>query len=348
MKDLFGDDIPAEKAKPNQTVYYLSVSAMQKCIRRGETERAINFAKVAYRQNGYKTFGRLWTILFEDCGTSLEALKVFNNYPIGSKTFSDLIPLIKSLSNSVKDTLPVFLSSVIKGACWGVTLPPVPLYLKLKDTPFRPAIEWYKQWPEDKLEVFDSLDYDDELKWLPRLCKLGCKFDYSKFALGVPLLLHESGINLKTSVVPNNSKLTYFKDFLPLEAVDVHTRQGKFALNIFLKKVSSALPRDVIRESLFYLEGVVHNQRRVREVNLRTLLWELVAEHSKLTFLPQLTSPEAQDFWLNNSDQLNSIRTWVLNTHFEDDLELLQAEYEKDLINVEKEKPDLEPLDSRR
>ena len=117
--------------------------------------------------------------------------------------------------------------------------------------------------------------------------------------------------------------------------MDVHTRQGKFALNILLKKTTSSISRDVIRESLFYLEGLVHNRRKVREFNLRQSLYRVAATTPKLTFLPELFSPQAVEFWEQNSSEINSLRAWVLDNHFADDLRLLQSEYEKDFIHAE-------------
>lgn len=341
MKDLFGDELPAKKPKPNQTVYYLSVSAMQKCIRRGDAERAVNFARVAYRQNSYKTFCRLWTILFEDCGTSIPSLEAFNKYPIGEKTFENLIPLITAMADSVKDTDTVYVSNLITGNSWNKTLQPIPLYLALKETPYSEIIEWYKAWPERKLEVFDSLDYDDSLDWLPRICKLGHKFDYSKFALGTPILIHS---DVPTTVVESKLETPLYKNFLPLVSVDIHTRQGNFALNVLLKRKSSSLSKEAIKYGLFYSEGLLHDKRAIRKPLLRDILWNLLP----VNHLKELLTNEPENFWRENLDEFNAIREWVLDTHFQDDVELLQSEYEKDFINVEKEKPNPEPIDSRR
>jgi hypothetical protein len=344
MKDLFGDELPAQKSKPNQTVYYLSISSIQKCIRRGETERAVNFAKVAYRQNGYRTFCRLWTILFEDCGTSLDALQAFRNYPLGSRNFSDLVPLITAMSESVKDYRPVYLSDVIKGASWGQGFPPVALYQALKGTPFSLAIEWYKEYPERELEVFDLLDYDAEDAWIPKLCKLGCKFDYSKFSLGVPLLIHEDGVDDPTTTLEDTTELTLYRDFLPLESVDTHTRQGKFAQNIFLKNNSNSwLDKNSIGGSVFFHEGVIHSKSKVGAFDLRKLLWDILSKNPKTSFLDTIYTEETKLFWSEKLSDLNSLRSWVLDKHFNDDVNYLQSEYEKDFIDVKVEEKEREP-----
>ena len=260
QKMLFSESGPK---KQNQTVYYLSVSAMQKCIRRGYTERAVNFAKAAYRQQPYRAFCRLWTILFEDCGTSRESLQAFRDYPIGDKTFEKLIPLIVAMSEGVKDQQAVSASDLIKGSYGSHSLPPVPLYQALKNTEHKSLVEWYKQFPERGVEIFDLADYDSGDDWIPELCKLGAKFDRSGFSLGVGYLFGRP--QTWDSVTPdeNETSLTFFDEFFPLEALDIHTRQGQFAYSVFLKNTGwgeAGFTRDSLGDILFYLEGAIHNK----------------------------------------------------------------------------------------
>ena len=339
MKDLFGDDIAPKESKPktNQTVYYLSVSAMQKCIRRGETERAVNFAKVAYSQQSYRAFCRLWTILFEDCGTSLEALQAFRDYPIGSKEFEPLIPLVIAMAESTKDYSQVYVSDLVQGACYGKPLPPIALYHALKDTPHAQLVEWYKSWPERKLDIFDILDYDSSNEWVPVLCKLGCKFDRSNFAIGVPYLLC-SGLSSEFRIEQRKLSTTLYRDFLPLESVDIHTRQGKFAYSIFLKNHSgdAALKRDVMGDFMFYHEGVLHDREYVRPFNFRQMVWDLVSSNEELSHLSNMFDTSQVDFWKSALPSVYELRSWVLDNHFEDDMDLMQHEYEKDFICLDR------------
>ena len=339
-KDLFGDTIEPKKKKVNQTVYYLSVSAMQKCIRRGETERAVNFARVAYGQQSYRAFCRLWTILFEDCGTSLEALQAFREYPLGSKEFEPLIPLVIAMSESTKDYNQVYVSDLVQGACYGKSLSPVALYLALKDTAHAPLVEWYKAWPERKLDIFDLLDYDSSNEWIPKLCKIGCKFDRSNFAIGVPYLLC-SGLSTVSSVKKVDVSTTLYRDFLPLEAADIHTRQGKFAYSVFLKNhwdKGTKINRDAMGEFVFYHEGVVHDREYVRPFNFRQMVWDLVSSHEEIAYLADMFDPEQVERWESALPKVNDLRSWVLDNHYSEDMDILQSEYEKDFINVSKEK----------
>jgi hypothetical protein len=333
-KDLFGDAIESKK-KVNQTVYYLSVSAMQKCIRRGETERAVNFARVAYGQQSYRAFCRLWTILFEDCGTSLEALQAFREYPIGSKEFEPLIPLVIAMAECVKDYNQVYVSDLVQGACYGKSLPPVALYHALKDTDHAPLVEWYKAWPERKLDIFDLLDYDSSNEWIPTLCKLGCKFDRSNFAIGVPYLLC-SGVSSVLRIRSRDVSTTLYRDFFPLEAADIHTRQGKFAYSVFLKNhwKHGSIKRDEMGEFVFYHEGVVHDREYVRSFNLRQMVWDLVSSHEEIAYLADMFDPPQVERWESALPQVNKLRAWVLDNHYSEDMDIFQSEYEKDFIDV--------------
>ena len=180
------------------------------------------------------------------------------------------------------------------------------------------------------------MDYDSSNNWIPTLCKIGCKFDRSNFAIGVPYLLC-SGLSSVSKVKERDVSTTLYRDFLPLEAADIHTREGKFAYSIFLKNLwdrGTSLSRDAMGEFVFYHEGVVHDREYVRPFNFRQMVWDLVSSHEEIRYLADMFLPAQVDLWESSLPKVNELRSWVLDNHYEEDMDILQDEYEKDFIDV--------------
>src|SRR5688500_4194293 len=81
-------------------VYYLCLSAFQKCVRRGMTEHAINLGKICHRLQPYPFFARMHTVIFEEAGRDEDMLQKLFDWRGSYKEFGDLVPLIKKAADA--------------------------------------------------------------------------------------------------------------------------------------------------------------------------------------------------------------------------------------------------------
>lgn len=90
--------------------YYLAISALQKCVRRGWADLAVKMGNVAWRLDKWRLFRRLFTVMFEEAGGDIEMMQVIAQWKGTYKDFSTLEPLIRQ---AVSSTLRVQYKCII-------------------------------------------------------------------------------------------------------------------------------------------------------------------------------------------------------------------------------------------
>jgi len=308
--------------------YYLAVSAIQKCIRRGDAERAVNLAKVAWRCNSYRLFARLWTILFEDCGRDIDSLLAFYRHRSGYATFEPLIPLIRSMAQGYHSRDVCGASSLIKDG--GINYER--LEATLKGTVHEPFLELCR----DRLEaihdysVWDFGSGDANYDWTIELAERGMKFDWEKFSVGLPYFFQSRMMEPPADIpVKECGPLTLYRDFYPLEALDDHTRPGKIAFATYIKHRSDPYmgARD-IGSYMFFQEGWLCSKLITHSFN-----FGFIAD--TLAGYTAYQRPEiVEHFRTVVNPEMAKVRKWVLDKQCSQEMDQLKAAYLEDFFPI--------------
>jgi hypothetical protein len=288
-------------------VYYMSISAMQKCIRRSMPDEAVRFAYVAWKCNKYRLFCRLWTVLFEDCGRNELALRAMYDHMSGYQEFEPLEFLVRCMAVGPKDRSVFSLSYIIGGK----SLKPIFLHSVIKNHPVHKRVgDIVGRWHEEKTNVFDVLpDYT----WVVELAARSESWDWEKGGIATPYFF-----NTETYQKPREAcnrvhlcePCTLYQDFFPLESVDCHTMPGKACCRIFTKKLPGKSAKD-IENYFFYHEGC-----KIRDgdfYNYRFFLLDTdMSGYGH--YLKPLENME------DHLKEMNEVRTWYLDKNLSGDM----------------------------
>lgn len=323
----------AAKEALGKTCYYLSVSAMQKSIRRGETERAINFAKVVWRMEPYRLFARMWTVLFEDCGRSTSALLAFYKYRGGYSTFEKLVPLIRVMSEAQKSREAVWLSQWLKGRNFDSEAFTKVVYSTYHES----LIQLIRDFPLNGVDSYSIWDFgvgDSNFDWTIELAERSLKFDYEKIGEGVPYWFNVFAQEEPRVSQDEVGPLALYDGFFPLEAADAHTGPGQHAIHATLKYKSRELKSyglsceyDMVAKYLFIFEGWKYrNYNPYHSLDFDRLGREMeYFEHTQCSHAAVVDTQETQ-FAKVLPDLLNT-RRWLLSREYHSDMTKLKTAY---------------------
>lgn len=221
-----------------KNVYYVALSGMQKSIRRGYCDQAVNLCKVAWLIEPFKLFSRLWTVCFEDCGRDLRTLRTFYDWRGNSKDFMTLLPLIKAMAVNTHSQDAHWLRQLLKqvegsvmsaaGMLKGISHDPI-LFTAVKEVGLT------------GMSAYDNvatLKLPEDKSWIVDICDRSLTFDWEKFALAVPFFFLDS--EYEESVPVEGGDIPLWENIMPLATLDGHTRPGKRVLSLMKHQLAGA------------------------------------------------------------------------------------------------------------
>ena len=327
-----------EKGKaPDKNVYYVCLSAVQKCIRRCDATRAINLAKIAWRCEPFYFWRRMWVFLAEDCSRNVDALQLFYNWRTGPYDFEGMVPLIRCMADGPKDKVgPPLAAFLTHRYC-----SPMQVYLHLKDDPIHIILtELMKKWPDRGLSAYDKYKFvvgENDYSWLLELAERAEQYDRDKFCYAIPYFFMPE--TQRESIPPANevSELILWNNCFPLEALDMHTRPGQAAYGTYRKRNSTYIvPNDDktgFGHWIFWNEGGAMRNRHAYPYDF-TRLW--------LSGVPTQTKNRVASDYISSANrellfsevlpEINKIRLWVIEKLYKDDFLRIQVEYQRDFV----------------
>jgi len=327
-----------EKEKLGQTVYYVSISALQKCVRRGDKQGALNFAKICWRMEPYRLFSRLFTILYEDCGRDLSALLTFYKYRGGYSNFENIIPLILAMVDAKKSREACLLSYVMRGTGDQSRLD------GYAGTPFAGMIELCKTWPQRQFLTYDLWDYgvgDCNFDWTIELAERASKWDREMFCIGSPYWF-QKGVFEEGRVYDECEPLIKYDGWLPLESLDAHTRPGKVVFGTYLKYRRENLPPCIdldieygFGNYVFWHEGWKYrNYQPHASSGFEQLNYEMNQMPPIGTCLDMLSPERTQVMQELVLPELQKVRVWYCEKVMKDDFTNMKNAYFDQLLEV--------------
>lgn len=328
-----------EKAVVGLGPYYLSVSAFQKCVRRGDINRAVNFAKVCWRMEPYRFFSRMWTVIFEDCGRDLPTLLALYKFRSGYSKFEDLVPLICLMCKAQKSRDSAYASFIVRGD----QVKPLVLNNALATHPkHNKLLELYKAWPDrgyDSYSVWDFGAGDTNFDWTIELAERAKSFDREGFSAGSPYFFMAD--NFETcqgfDEVPDIGAL--WDGWFPMVAADTHTRAGKVSVGTLLKHHPSPFGEnsDEMGEGLFILEGWLYRNAIRTDFDFQSLyesMWTTPQGNPVLNF----RHPDRMRYYQEQVlPELMNVREWYLSTVAGAEMEMLKRIYADQWIDPERD-----------
>jgi hypothetical protein len=323
----------AEKPEPN--VLYVASSAAQKCIRRSDVTGALNFAKIMWKCDPFRSWQRSWIWLSEDCCRNEEALRCFFS-GFTYKDFSTMVPAIRAMASGPKDRSAASLSALIRGE----DTPPIYLWNLLKDNPIhKRVIELNKNWFDREYECYDEYNYGDK-EWIIEVAERGNRFDREHFIKAIPYFFMADAIP-KTEPPPVNEcePLTYYDDYFPLEALDGHTRPGLAAMGAFCKH--RGLPELGVTSSfglkpyLFFTEGwCAINYQQYPCIDFISMWMDQVEKANSVSGYMSGYWKDWVPAYMKEKviPELLKVREWAIKKLFKADFDRLKLEYHKDFI----------------
>ena len=319
------------------TCYYVAISAVQKCIRRGDATRAVNFFKVAWRMNSWKAFSRLWTILYEDCGRDADILALFFRHRGGGYDFENLVALVAGMANAKKSRDVNCLSFILRDH----DVKPSILEKELKGTKHERLIQLNAEYKREELDAYSIWDFGSGLcsfDWTIELAEKSLKFDWEKFCTGMPYFFMVDMIE-NGDIIDECGELSedeLFDDWLPLCAIDDHTRPGKICFSTYLKyRKDKYANRETMGWWMFYHEGWMHNK-------LQPYSYDFAGLFDKMVNIPTNISGESfrdpaatKHFREDVVPEMNKLRRWWVTKHGREDFDKLKKAYESEWVEHE-------------
>jgi hypothetical protein len=333
------------EVKADPTVYYVAISAIQKCIRRGDVERAVNFARLAWQCDPYKVWCRLWVILFEDCARNEQALRAFYEHRKGYNKFEDLMPLVALLANGPHDRMPCSLSCMVNGRD-PVKFAHYDLVLRDKFPALAKFTAATRSDPKDALSYYEQFGFEfafegHDFSWVVELCRRSLKFDRENFSAAVPFFFSKGVYQATEARIAECAPLTMLWDFLPMECLDGHTRPGKITISTFLKYKREGYPfltdDKVLSEFVFFNEGWLYRNYDPYPFNFSRLQLEM-------TPYPGKSDSSAFDMWIGPwadlmrkevIPELHKVRTWAIEKTCPNEIREMKRLYQADFIKGE-------------
>ena len=315
-----------------KTTYYVALSAVQKCIRRGDPTRAVNFAKVAWRINPYRLWNRLWTILYEDCGRDLPTLLMFYKHRGGGYEFENLIPLIVQMANADKSRESNLLSYWLGGEFLDKDL----LHAATVGTIHHRLVEILDEWTRTEFHAYSIWDYgvgNSNLDWTIEVAERSIQFDWEKFGRGSPYFFMQDTCEV-SGTFSECGHLTILDNWMPSEAIDCHTMPGKQANRTFIKYhpetdypgVKYDIP-DGLGEWLFWHEGWLYRHSKPYQGLDFFGLFQQMQNIEHLGKAYNLVTEEATASMKRVIEEMHKIRLWTMQNSFKRDFDALKWAY---------------------
>jgi len=323
----------------NKNIYYLASSAAQKCVRRGEAEAAVNFARVMWELDKFATWKRIWIWLSEDCCRNTKALKLFHGWTESSKLFEPMIPLIQAMAEGPKDRTGASLSAIIRMD----QTSPVRIWTHLKDQPIhKRVIDLMKDWGDRYFECYDVWDYDigdNNYDWVIEVCERGSKYDREHFIVAIPYFFMKDTRDTIDKCVVECGPPTWYDNWFPLEAMDGHTRPGQSAFGVYCKHrkfpkigVTSGYG---LKPYVFFNEGWLATQYCPYSYNFINLWMDGVSKDTPQKVMSGYFNPEVRTYMQEEVlPELNNVRIWAIEKMFKEDFGLFKELYQKDFIKI--------------
>jgi len=302
--------------KITKAAYYLLISGMQKAIRFGMPEVAVNLARVAHSIEPFRLFKRLWTVLFEDCGLNRSAMDKFQVSTLSYKKFDEMIPMIREMASGVKSRDSIGAAAFAKGG--SVPTEAVMEVLSANDCTDLPELA--KIWDEDEKSVQDMYRPEDlvleEPQRLLNFVERGVKMDYECGGVAVPWFFTKKHYKPELSVKDETVNTELYCGFYPMAAIDEHTWPGKMVLAALKKRVE--MPEVVeqgntemwLEWCMFYYEGSVHK----RELKYPVPLCDLALASDGYGWL---MSADVRDWFVGLMPKITELRRWAITKHDE-------------------------------
>lgn len=310
---------------PTESMYWMCTSALQKFIRRGMEDQAVQAARVMYEFNVDGLKRRLLTVSLEDIGLGdwSTVVEVGDSLrPLGkrNKIWTAYEEATRLLSRAVKNRDADDGGNLIYEARAGkISLPKVPdeeeldwLNREWWPRPDENAFEWWT-WAEDRAQEKGRRCFEN-VRWLrsftstlrnhPGLCAglLIYRWDSENDALRPPV-----GVKVDPNI---RSGMRYLDDegFFPDMVMDGHTRAGKVVFGKLQKEFG--LPQGSLHLHQFFSDGAKLDRWAHWTNDYRSFAAE--------TFFPAGRVEEIQD---QVGEKLYDLRRWafkkiVLDPHF--------------------------------
>lgn len=316
-----------------KTSYYVAISAMQKCVRRGDVTRAVNFAKVGWRMNPHRCFSRLWTILYEDCGRDLPAMLAFFKHRKGGFEFENIVNLIVKLAKATKSRETCLTSYWMKGQHYKKDV----ILQSIGADHAATLIPLIDAFSAGRYNAYDAWDYgvgNENMDWTIELAERSEKFDWEKFGAASPYWFQAQYLNVPDTIHHEIEGDNYIDGWMPSSAIDCHTRPGKVIDSAFMKHNPASKYPGVeykidygIGSWLFWHDGWKYNRMSKRtDIDIFDI-WldcELVDNFgpARLYFTEQAVESMAKVI-----EDIQGLRHWVVTKSFKQDFDWLKYCY---------------------
>ena len=297
------------KYSPQKNVYYLSISACQKAIRRNNPGKACLFGEIAWRIDKQAFIQRLATMMYEESGADPYVMQKWANFRHDPKDFTKIADLLTPACNGKHSRSSVTLKMFF-GRNRILTAKSKEILEYANGCIPHLVVDYQKYgFPECYNEILDA---DEE--WIIDVAEQWSHKDREKMFETVPYLLSRNAVY---ETFPDK----YYPDEdwngFPLYGADQHTSLGKFAVRTTLKQLKYPENPDFTKALVFKYEGCA----MVNKIELTGLLdarSQSKTEENKLDV--NYSFKEKEHGWFTEVFQpkLNEIRRWVLETAQED------------------------------
>lgn len=304
--------------------YYITISALQKCIRRGLTKESLTWAKVGLVLSPQRLFQRFHTILFEECALDFDLLKKFHETKCVAGDHQTILKFVALMCDARKaDNSTCALSLMIVG-----DIPPnKETCAWLIKQGLGDVVEIQRDWDSFKYQLYDKR-LPLELRWLIDVCERSSSFDREKLAACIPILARTFGIKMisEAPLIDECPETHMIDGWLPSCAMDGHTRPGMLAQRILFSRVQRVLPDKFDKNIVFYYEG----GRRNKKIDLLTTFKDVYCQQYSGV---SLNTPQIQDFYTKFiKSEMDDVRTWVVHSKMKESFEFLKSKYDE--VNV--------------
>lgn len=326
------------KEKLGKTAYYIALSAMQKCIRRSYLKGALNWGKIAWSIDPYALYRRLWTVLFEDCGRDLPSLALFHSRSIAYSNFESIRNAVKTLCLAQKSRECGWMRFWMEGKNFNHEY--VDRYMGERH--YKQIIDLGEGYRRKGLAAYCLWDFgvgDTNFDWVIDLATTASKFDHEKFSIGMPYWFMNGVYDERIRLVNECESITLFQDFLPLEAIDWHTRPGQHTCRMFAKYRESQLKSlgliggaqmfgnyMFVHEGWKYRNACPYYSIDVDNIGRGMEYW------SEIGISGMEVLQELGDSFEEIHFDLHKCREWILKTHYAEDVENMKKAYFTDFL----------------
>lgn len=282
----------------NLNSYYLAISGLQKAVRRGLEEQAVKLARIAWELKSDYLYGRLHTILFEECGRDRSVLKWRYDNHIQKKNWFELETFVRVMAASEKKS-----NESVALMFW------IHRQFEFPESIHSAQLNKIRGgWPEKKFEVYDEIELNITLDWIIEVCERLFKLDREGLSCGIPYLNQEFE---DCDVVDDCDEGECWNGLIPYSAFDKHNRIGKHCLNTYYKDVKECqvIPRNLFHSAVFRYEGMLIRRRLTHPIPFRFISPEDFNNESCAEVSTAISD-----------GNLNVCRRWVFEKNYPDEV----------------------------